>query len=82
MLVVVASPGFSRDAHATRCAWSGRVVDRRPVFDAEYGAASRDRTRDILITNQALYQLSYDGMDGTAGFEPATFETKTRRSTS
>lgn len=50
--------------------------------DTEDGAASRDRTRDILITNQALYQLSYDGMDGTAGFEPATFETKTRRSTS
>lgn len=27
------------------------------------GAGSRIRTRDILITNQALYQLSYTGDD-------------------
>lgn len=27
----------------------------------ENGAPGRDRTDDILITNQALYQLSYKG---------------------
>lgn len=28
------------------------------------GAGSRSRTRDLLITNQLLYQLSYTGMGG------------------
>jgi hypothetical protein len=28
-------------------------------FSEENGAESRDRTGDLLITNQALYQLSY-----------------------
>jgi hypothetical protein len=27
-----------------------------------YGAAMKVRTPDILITSQALYQLSYDGI--------------------
>jgi hypothetical protein len=30
-------------------------------FDS-YGAGSRNRTNDHLITNQALYQLSYTGL--------------------
>lgn len=30
----------------------------RPLF---HGARSRNRTRDILITNQTLFQLSYTG---------------------
>ena len=29
---------------------------------SEIGAGSRNRTRDLLITNQLLYQLSYAGM--------------------
>ena len=29
---------------------------------AHTGAASRNRTRDQLITNQTLYQLSYDSV--------------------
>ena len=28
-----------------------------------FGAGSRNRTRDLLITNQLLYQLSYAGME-------------------
>jgi hypothetical protein len=40
-----------------------------------YGAASKVRTHDILITSQALYQLSYDGevsfvMVPESGLEP------------
>lgn len=31
------------------------------------GAGSRNRTRDLLITNQLLYQLSYAGMRGIIG---------------
>lgn len=27
----------------------------------EFGAATKSRTRDLLITNQLLYQLSYSG---------------------
>ena len=27
-----------------------------------YGAATKSRTRDLLITNQLLYQLSYSGL--------------------
>ena len=29
--------------------------------DGEIGAGTRSRTRDLLITNQLLYQLSYTG---------------------
>jgi hypothetical protein len=32
------------------------------------GAATKSRTRDLLITNQLLYQLSYSGIDFTAGY--------------
>lgn len=30
----------------------------------EYGAGTRNRTRDLLITSQLLYQLSYTGNEG------------------
>ena len=36
----------------------------------ENGAGSRSRTRDPLITNQVLYQLSYTGLPGI--FAPDT----------
>ena len=29
-----------------------------------YGAATKSRTRDLMITNQLLYQLSYSGVVG------------------
>ncbi|CAI8903335.1 hypothetical protein EMIT0373P_60219 [Pseudomonas chlororaphis] len=29
-----------------------------------YGAGTRSRTRDLLITSQLLYQLSYTGVSG------------------
>ena len=31
----------------------------------EFGAGTRIRTRDLLITNQLLYQLSYTGITRT-----------------
>ena len=39
-----------------------------------YGAENRNRTRNLLITNQLLYQLSYFGkkMVGDIGLEPMT----------
>ena len=30
----------------------------------EYGAGTKSRTRDLLITSQLLYQLSYTGVMG------------------
>jgi hypothetical protein len=30
-------------------------------YGSYFGAGSRNRTRDLLITNQLLYQLSYAG---------------------
>ena len=38
--------------------------------EAEFGAGSRVRTDDLLITNQLLYQLSYAGF--SAKTEPET----------
>ena len=45
----------------------------------DYGAGNEDRTRDLKITNLALYQLSYPGpgsskeiMERETGIEPAT----------
>ena len=32
------------------------------VFKGEGGAATKIRTRDLMITNQLLYQLSYSGI--------------------
>jgi hypothetical protein len=31
------------------------------ILEKETGAGSEDRTRDLIITNDALYQLSYPG---------------------
>ena len=39
------------------------------------GAGSRNRTRDLLITNQLLYQLSYAGVDGDSSSLPGSSET-------
>jgi hypothetical protein len=37
-------------------------VKRRAYRAALYGAGTRSRTRDLLITSQLLYQLSYTGV--------------------
>ena len=34
---------------------------RSPYLIVLYGAGTKSRTRDLLITNQLLYQLSYAG---------------------
>ena len=36
------------------------------------GAETRTWTRNLLITSQLLYQLSYFGMVGDTGLEPVT----------
>ena len=36
-------------------------VSSAPQFLRKYGAGTKSRTRDLLITNQLLYQLSYAG---------------------
>ena len=38
----------------------------------KYGAENKTWTRDLLITNQLLYQLRYFGMVGDIGLEPVT----------
>ena len=41
---------------------TGKTLSLRPRIGVFYsGAPDRIRTHDILITNQALYQLSYKG---------------------
>ena len=35
--------------------------DAKYIDAANYGAGTRSRTRDLLITSQLLYQLSYTG---------------------
>jgi hypothetical protein len=44
-------------------------------------AATRDRTGDLRFTRATLYQLSYDGMEPTAGLEPAACRLQGGRST-
>ena len=36
----------------------------KTVCEALYGAGTKSRTRDLLITSQLLYQLSYTGVMG------------------
>ncbi len=38
---------------------------RSPYLIVLYGAGTKSRTRDLLITNQLLYQLSYAGQIGS-----------------
>ncbi len=43
------------------------------AFNMTYGAGDGTRTRDLLITSQLLYQLSYAGkMAIQKGLEPST----------
>ena len=40
------------------------IKARKQPSSCPYGAATKSRTRDILITSEALYQLSYSGKNG------------------
>ena len=40
---------------------SAEISLEKAIFRGFYGAGSRTRTGDLLITNQLLYQLSYIG---------------------
>ena len=45
-----------------------------PLHHRDIGAHNMIRTRDLLITNQLLYQLSYVGnLVEMVGIEPTTF---------
>ena len=44
----------------------------RPKFAIKSGAEDGTRTRDLLITNQLLYQLSYFGLKAERGNMPPT----------
>ncbi len=41
-------------------------------MDQKSGAGDGTRTRNLLITNQLLYQLSYTGLVPPRGLEPRT----------
>ena len=44
----------------------------RPVHgQARNGAGNRNRTYDLIITNDALYQLSYSGAEGLRSIDAA-----------
>lgn len=45
--------------------FSGWLLLSLPSGNKDYGADSAGRTRDLLITNQPLYQLSYASMEST-----------------
>lgn len=57
--------------------WHGRsrtcdqAINSRRLYQLSYmpssGAATRPRTQDILLTRQALYPLSYSGVNKKAG---------------
>jgi hypothetical protein len=40
------------------------------------GASERDRTSDLLITNQLLYRLSYAGLEGSSKLNETGFQVK------
>ena len=42
-----------------------KLANRNSELSKEFGAGDVTRTRDLLITNQLLYQLSYAGQAGT-----------------
>ena len=77
MIVPIASVGIftsfpaASQVIAVECEELGRGLMRVPTYELLtckivdfmkfYGAGSRSRTRDLKITNHALYQLSYTG---------------------
>ena len=49
---------------ALSCALSGKKKDPAEAGSLLSGAEERNRTSDLLITNQLLYRLSYFGQGG------------------
>ena len=47
-----------------KAGFSGASKTVEAVSEALYGAGTKSRTRDLLITSQLLYQLSYTGVMG------------------
>ena len=69
------SKRFSLENLASKQKLSGLLKSKKSVFDSiEFGGASRDRTGDLLVANQALSQLSYGPslMVGLGGVAPPT----------
>ena len=61
MVAVVALRTLARNEAAFRT----RQKRQSPALRGfEYGAGTKSRTRDLLITSQLLYQLSYTGICG------------------
>ena len=56
------------------------IESNKTAIKKRGGAGTRSWTRDLLITSQLLYQLSYTGtkMAGVSGFEPENADTKNR----
>ena len=47
-----------------KAGFSGVLEILKAFSGTLYGAGTRNRTRDLLITSQLLYHLSYTGMSG------------------
>ena len=47
-----------------KAGFSGVPEILKAFFGTLYGAGTRSRTRDLLITSKWLYQLSYAGVSG------------------
>ena len=47
-----------------KAGFSGILEILKAFSGTLYGAGTRSRTRDLLITSQLLYQLSYTGVVG------------------
>ena len=62
------SDGFDRSPTSpTRFLHFGLLVRKSPLASQENGAGTKNRTRDLLITSQLLYQLSYTGTAKVGG---------------
>ena len=49
---------------STWCLHTKKRLTMEALSRCLYGAGTRNRTTDLLITNQLLYQLSYAGLMG------------------
>ena len=47
-----------------KAGFSGVPEILKAFYGTLYGAGTRNRTRDLLITSQLLYHLSYTGVSG------------------
>ena len=63
---ILLAPGPEPQNEKTRQKAGFSVVSKTvlAVFGTLYGAGTKSRTRDLLITSQLLYQLSYTGVMG------------------